>query len=225
MSQLPLWIWLDFDGVVARRTASRSQLVSTALGIPAEICRQAYLGQMQLDPHWKQRSLAVRTVAEEKQLYLDVFTSLVHGQGRSVAPAAISQLTEDFVMTNRFEIMPGWRNFAEAMKGVAYLGLLSNAYPTRRQVELPELDVEFDFDDIILSSEVGLEKPEAAIYELAVQHSGQAAVQNWMVDNLADNLKSPEVAGFGQTILFGNNSNWPAHAVDFLALQQLIVAP
>ena len=221
MSKPPLWVWVDFDGVVASRTTSRSQLVSKVLGIPAVVCRRAYLDQLQTDPHWKSRSLAVTTLPDEMQLYQDVFTGLAREYNRPLAAETISQLTEDFVMTNRFQVMPGWQEFAEAMKGVAYLGLLSNAYPSRRQVELPELDLEFDFDDIILSCEVGLEKPEPAIYELAIQRSGQIPNQNWMVDNLPSNLQRPDAVGFGRTILFRAGSDWPRHVGGFTELERM----
>lgn len=62
------------------------------------------------------------------------------------------------------------------------LGLLSNVPAMTRQQLQARLPADFSFDIFepalfILSSEVGLEKPDPAIFELAVQRAGVPAVE------------------------------------------------
>lgn len=220
----PLWLWFDFDGVVGQRRGSRAELVGRTLGLDPAICRAAYYDQLSADPAWRRRSLATTTDEAEHQLFVDLFADLAKRHHRPVSAEALDRLATEFITINRFEVAPGWTEFAEAMKGVAYLGLLTNAYPSRRHYELPELDVEFDFDDIIISCEVGLEKPDPSIFQLAVQRSGQAPAESWLIDNETRHLVGAESAGFGRTILYGEVGEWPMRVKNFAELEQLVRA-
>jgi HAD superfamily hydrolase (TIGR01549 family) len=207
----PEWIWLDFDGVVARRNASRSLLVSNALGIDKDICRQAYYNQLALDPVWRRRSLAVTTIAAEKRLFLDVFTDLARRMSKTVPQAELLRIVDEFMFTNRFALASDWAEFVKfCQQRDIILGLLSNGYPTRRKLELAALPIESDFGDIIISSEVGLEKPDPAIYELALSRNKLSAGSCWYVDNEAAMLAPARQLEFGRVLLLGNEATGDA---------------
>ncbi|KAG8793737.1 hypothetical protein FRC17_008404, partial [Serendipita sp. 399] len=69
-----------------------------------------------------------------------------------------------------------------------FLGWTSGAASTSQQ--LREL-----FDDYIDSSEVGMRKPESAIYKLACERNGLNAAEVVMLDDLGMNLKPAKDMG------------------------------
>jgi epoxide hydrolase-like predicted phosphatase len=79
-----------------------------------------------------------------------------------------------------------------ARRGGVRTGLLSNSwgsggYPRDRFVEL--------FDVLVISGEVGLRKPDPAIYALAAQRLGVPAGECVFVDDLDVNVRAAEAAG------------------------------
>lgn len=86
--------------------------------------------------------------------------------------------------------LQGWRR-----RGV-FVGLLSNMPPAwdehwRRMVEADAV-----FDDVLLSAEVGLRKPQPAIFTLAAARCGRPAAHCVLVDDLAGNCAAAERAGW-----------------------------
>jgi putative hydrolase of the HAD superfamily len=86
-----------------------------------------------------------------------------------------------------------------------FLGLLSNMVPTwdihwRRMVQ-PET-----FDDIVLSFELGMRKPQQAIYHLAATRSGAIGDECILIDDLEKNTIGARAAGWS-AIQFHNNAD------------------
>lgn len=71
--------------------------------------------------------------------------------------------------------------------------LLSNTWGGAESYERAELDGEFDA--VVLSHEVGLRKPDPAIYALAAERLGLPAGACVVVDDLAVNVLGAEAAG------------------------------
>jgi len=83
-----------------------------------------------------------------------------------------------------------------SLKEAGYrLGLISNWDGTAREVlKANRLDEEFDF--AIISSEIGIEKPDPAIFEIALSESGATAEQSLYVgDNYYDDVVGSRQAG------------------------------
>jgi 2-haloacid dehalogenase len=57
------------------------------------------------------------------------------------------------------------------------------------------------FDDIVISGEVGMAKPDARIYRLVLDRAGKPASQCIFIDDSAGNIQAARQLGF-QTILF-----------------------
>jgi epoxide hydrolase-like predicted phosphatase len=76
-------------------------------------------------------------------------------------------------------------------------GLLSNAWPDARRV----LSVKFGLGDavdvMILSAEVGCAKPDARIYQIAVERLGVQWEEAVFVDDVAENVASAQALGMG----------------------------
>jgi putative hydrolase of the HAD superfamily len=75
------------------------------------------------------------------------------------------------------------------------LSILSNADWTLRTRLREELDILDCFDDVISSAEVGLAKPDAAIYRLACARLALAPAACVFVDDHEPNVRAAEAAG------------------------------
>lgn len=74
-------------------------------------------------------------------------------------------------------------------------GLLSNAWDAIRQAISRDWHMEDAFDSIILSSEVGLLKPDPVIFHLAIERLGVQANQTIFVDDMLRNVEGAKIAG------------------------------
>jgi epoxide hydrolase-like predicted phosphatase len=78
------------------------------------------------------------------------------------------------------------------LSNVGY-GLLNSSFSVSEQTEL--------FDEVVLSSDVGMAKPEAMIFELTIQRLGVKPSECIMIDDTAINVEVAENVGM-QSILF-----------------------
>jgi len=72
-------------------------------------------------------------------------------------------------------------------------GLLSNSWGNRDSYEFEHFDALFDA--VVISGEVGLRKPDPAIYALAAREVGVAPQQCVFVDDIATNVRGAVAAG------------------------------
>jgi epoxide hydrolase-like predicted phosphatase len=82
-------------------------------------------------------------------------------------------------------------------------GLLSNAFDDLRQIITERWHFEDAFDEIIISAEVGLVKPEARIFEMVVERLGVETRQAVFVDDMQRNIDGAKKVGL-QGIRFQN---------------------
>jgi putative hydrolase of the HAD superfamily len=72
-------------------------------------------------------------------------------------------------------------------------GLLSNSWGNRDSYEFEHFDALFDA--VVISGEVGLRKPDRAIYELAARDVGVPPEQCVFIDDIAANVRGAAAAG------------------------------
>jgi epoxide hydrolase-like predicted phosphatase len=68
-------------------------------------------------------------------------------------------------------------------------GLLSNAFGDLREIISERWHFEDAFDDMIISAEVGLVKPDVRIYQLAVEQLGVKAAEAVFIDDMQRNIE------------------------------------
>jgi len=93
------------------------------------------------------------------------------------------------------ELNPDMLGLVRMLRGQTKIGLLSNATISlagylRRLPAVSEL-----FDDIVISAEVGLRKPDPAIYQLAAQRLSAGIGRCVLVDDKARNTLAAQAAG------------------------------
>jgi epoxide hydrolase-like predicted phosphatase len=74
-------------------------------------------------------------------------------------------------------------------------GLLSNAFDDLRQIISERWHFENAFDDMVISAEVGLVKPDSRIYHLALEGLGVKAEQAVFVDDMQSNIEGARRVG------------------------------
>ena len=109
-------------------------------------------------------------------------------------------LGDTLVDSKRPEWTPGAREVLAQLHGVARLGVISNTGDLTRDKLAALLPADFDWglfdaDLVLLSGEVGIEKPDPRLFRLAVEKSGEPGNRClYCSENLLESLAA-EIAG------------------------------
>jgi putative hydrolase of the HAD superfamily len=141
----------------------------------SETSRKASIGTLTADEHWAALMLRLKRPASEAQKIRDEFF------GGDVLDHELIQLIR-------------------ALHRKYRTGLISNAWNDLRQYIAKQ---KFDdcFDGITISAEVGVVKPEAKIYQVALEQARVQANEALFVDDFSVNIEGCEKVGM-QGILF-----------------------
>lgn len=84
--------------------------------------------------------------------------------------------------------------FLRSLRPRYFVGLISNAWPDLREYIASQ---KFDdaFDHMVISGEVGVMKPEARIYQIALEQAGVKADEAVFVDDFYENIAGCEKIG------------------------------
>lgn len=142
----------------------------SAVIFDSESSQQAQLGEITTAQHWK----AVRKALDLSPVeFLDVPEDFWGGD-------ALDRMLVDYLRGLR----PGYKT-----------ALLSNAWDDLRQIIEEHWHIEDAFDEIIISAEVGLVKPDARIYQLAISRLSVEPSQAVFLDDFAENVIGAREAG------------------------------
>ena len=84
--------------------------------------------------------------------------------------------------------------FIRSLRPKYRTGLISNAWPDMRAF-LVSQNIADAFDELIISAEVGIAKPDARIYQLALEKMGVAPAEAVFVDDFARNIAGARAVG------------------------------
>ncbi len=105
--------------------------------------------------------------------------------------------------------------FIRSLKEKVKIGLLSNAFSTLRSSLEDDWQITEIFDGMIISAEVGLMKPDAAIYQAAAHKLGVQAEQSLFIDDFPINVAGAKAIGM-HAIRFENREQCIAAVEDAL---------
>jgi epoxide hydrolase-like predicted phosphatase len=97
-------------------------------------------------------------------------------------------------------------------------GLLTNNAKEFETFWRPLLPLDELFDDVVDSSAVGLRKPDARIYELALDRLGVAAAHAVFIDDAAGNVEGARAVGMSAVLIGPHRSDVPAALDEMRAL-------
>jgi len=145
----------------------------------SETARRAMVGELTIEQHWQ----AV-------------------GEALGVPPEALPVVKAQFWSADlvNHELVDTIRRLRPAYK----VGLLSNAWGDLRQVMQERFHFDGLFDDLVISAEVGLAKPDPRIFELAVARLGMQPAEVVFVDDVLANVEAAQGVGL-QAIHYQNN--------------------
>ena len=179
-------VFLDFGGVISRtefqaprqHLAERLELEYEALVelvFGSESSRRASVGAISEDEHWNAVMSKLKLSAAEMQVVREQF------------------FAGDVVDQDLLDFLGGLRPKYK-------VGLISNAWSGLRPWMVGR-GIDRAFDEMIISAEVGVMKPEKRIYQLALEKLGVAAAESVFVDDFPENVEGAQAVGM-QTIRF-----------------------
>ena len=180
----------DYGGVLIQMVdETPRQQLAERYGIPlkrisslifnTEASIQAALGEITMEHHWRTVHEILHIPPAERTEFIRQFWA-ADGLSRELVDY-LSSLREHYI-----------------------LGLLSNANDDLRPMLIERWQIAGLFDDMIISAEVGLMKPDRRIYELAVNRLGVQPDEAVFIDDLPVNVEGPRIAGL-QAIQYLNN--------------------
>jgi putative hydrolase of the HAD superfamily len=145
--------------------------------------RKAALGEFSVDQVWE-------SVRQELDLSQD----------------EAQQLARDFWQGDDLDI--GLVNYIRGLRAQFLTGLISNAWLELRDMLENHWHIDDAFDDLVISAEVGLVKPDLAIYNLALERLNVEADHAIFVDDFTQNIAAATDIGM--------------HAVHFINPKQAV---
>ncbi len=172
-------IFFDLGGVIVRTEfqAPRQRLAErlgmdyeelVRLVFESETSRTASLGGISEDAHWEAVARQLGRPDEAKALRDEFF-----------AGDALDRALVDFIRSLR----PRWK-----------IGLISNAWSGLRQ-NISERGFDDAFDGLVISAEVGVLKPKAEIYLLALDQLAVSPGEALFVDDFLENVEGARAVG------------------------------
>lgn len=177
----------DFGGVLVRMVDDRPRIeLARKLGVPlarldelvfySETAQKASMGKIKVKMHWQAVGDALGIPLEEMPAFLEQYWSADDVNWRLL----------DFIR----DLRPHYK-----------LGLLSNAWDDLRQTMHDRWGMDSLFDEMIISAEVGIVKPDPRIFHLAAQRLGVSPGEMVFIDDILINVEAARVEGL-TAILF-----------------------
>ena len=173
-------VFFDFGGVIMRteyqsprqKLAERFNMDYDEMDravFGSDSARRASLGEITEDAHWSAVMKRFKQPASEMQ----VFRSNFFGG--------------DVIDRNLVE-------YIRSLRGKFHTGLISNAWSGLREFITKEKLLDL-FDTVIISAEIGVVKPSAKIYEVALNQAKVSADEAVFVDDVQVNIEACEKVG------------------------------
>ena len=171
----------DFGGVLVRTEdrAPRQELADrlgmtydqvNELIFESESARQATVGEITTLEHWETLRTALNLSTEE-----------------------FSRVPKEFFGGDVLD--EALIDYVRALQPRYKTGLLSNAWDDLRGVVNNEWQIADAFDELIISAEVGVAKPDAGIYELTLERLNVAPSEAVFVDDFRRNIEGARAVG------------------------------
>ena len=180
----------DFGSVlVLMQDEKPRQLLADRLCVPleelnrlvfeSESAARAMLGELTIDQHWQAVGAALGVLPED-------------------LPAVRAQFWSADVVNQELVAL------IHKLRPRYKIGLLSNAWNDLRQVLATRLPIGHLFDDMLISAEVGLGKPDPRIYHLAVERLGVQPHEAIFIDDVLVNVAAARSVGL-QAVHYRSN--------------------
>jgi putative hydrolase of the HAD superfamily len=176
-------IFFDFGGVLARLDRNETHQLEERYGLPEGAMLKALYGI----PEWKE--VEVGHGSEE------VWLEAVGRKLDELAGRPIPKIRDEWARV--------WKgldldvvNLAERLGSGYKVGLISNSTKRLEKELLEENGIHHLFEVVVNSARVGIAKPDTRIYHLAAERIGEEPAACLHIDDLKQNVRGAEEAGF-----------------------------
>lgn len=199
-------IYFDFNGVLAQKVSSQSERIATALSLNTDELKQfidSIAHELPLRTLWKD----IHTLEEEKR-YNEELALLIFEQFSIPDSLDNRNKVINARFSGIFELLPGVLETVTQLSKTLKLGLLSNAWPSRRVYEFERLGLApyFEPSMVILSTEVNLSKPNKEIFLYAIDKATVSPEHIAYIDDTLQYLEVARECGITSTYLVGQQS-------------------
>lgn len=161
-------LYFDIDGTLCRygaRPATVLAQVTEALDIDARIDHEAYYALY--------REIARETGRGYESVSNEAYRRLLARQGYEDAELA-RRVAERYraIRLESLALYPETREVLEALHGRLKLGVISNGPSEIQWAKLSRFGLRDYFDDVVISGDVGVDKPDESIFRLALERLG-----------------------------------------------------
>lgn len=201
-------VFLDAGNTLIHTPLSRSERLVSCLShqkLPIQL-EEAELASRQADKEllgdgdrW------IGTPEEEAAFWSEYRARLLALLGFEDPSGHLTACVDEQVKYTRFmQPYPDVRRALTALKGSFRLGLISNAFPSLKEV-METLDLARFFDGMVISAFAGIAKPDPAIYRMALDLLRVTSEASVFVDDLPENLAAAQEMGFHVYLIDRNN--------------------
>lgn len=194
------WIYFDIDGTLCEYGTNPREVLADVcrdLGIDAVLDPDAYFDLYKVVARERPEG-SYRQVSDE------AYRRLLAQAGYPDAPLArrVAAAYRE-IRVGSIDLYPETVEVLEALRSRARLGVVSNGPSEIQRAKLRKFRLEGYFDPVVISGEVGVEKPEASIFRLALEQAGARPGEAAHVgDSLAHDVAG--AAGAGMTSVWVN---------------------
>lgn len=193
-------LW-DFSGVLVKPHEGKShEEYARLLGVSSHDLERFYNGELS-------RRMDLGEISYE-EFYKGIIAEL------NLDPNLVSFFNNSF--ENIFTLNTTLLEYIQALPEKIKVGLLSNYSDQLRPLLEEELKIANLFDDIIISSEIKLRKPDEDIYQTALERLNVVAQDTIFVDDRMENIESAEKVGM-HAILYQSNEQVITHINDLIS--------
>ena len=147
---------------------SAEALMDLVFGLEAGA--RAQLGEVSIEQHWEHVRQVLGITPEELGEFQDTFWS------------------EDFLDQTLIDALRNWQHTYRT-------ALLSNAFSNLRRWVTDVVQIADAFDEMIISSEIGIVKPDPRIYQLTLECLQVLPAEAVFVDDMAHNVQAAQSLG------------------------------
>lgn len=129
---------------------------------------------------------------------------------RQEVVALAEQMSEDFLAltTKHFSLLPGAEAFVRRLAEKYPLTILSNGFIEVQYEKIERSGLQDLFAHVVLSEEVGCQKPNPRIFEVALEKNGIAAEDALMIgDSWTSDIQGAQNAGIDQMWIVGEDTS------------------
>ncbi|MBU1110524.1 HAD-IA family hydrolase [Patescibacteria group bacterium] len=210
-------IFFDGGDVLVKKIVNINKQISNYLDISLDLYHQKEKELIKTDKDIPQAWRDIATLEKEINYFRMFSGKLLKHLNLDVKEETVEYMAMCHVK-RCYVPVEGAREILDYLSQKYQLGIISNCLVSRKYFELKDFDLEKYFDEVVLSREIDVDKPDPRIYKYALKKAGRQPEECAFIDNKVENLQAVLDLGFGKVVLFPKEDY---EGADFPAIDSL----